>query len=191
MSNDFYQIYTLANKETYPLIHDVIVHPFKVNRDPRGTLTEALKTTWEDVYNQKDMPFSQMYFSETEPGVARDVSEWHVHPGGQRDRFFTIAGTIVTAVFDNRENSPTKGTVNLFLMGETKNDIGQYLLVIPKNTYHGYVVVSDKRAILANFPTKLYDPDEEGRESMNEIKLPDNTVFSWDKVKNIAQEYVK
>src|SRR3989344_7642019 len=158
MTNNYYQIYTLENKDNYPLIHDVIIHPFRVNRDPRGSLTEALKTTWEDVYKEPDMPFAQMYFSETAPGVARDIDQWHVHPSGQQDRFFAIRGTIVTVVYDNRDGSPTKGTVNLFLMGESQNDHGQYLLVIPKHTYHGYVVVSKTPAILGNFPTRLYNP---------------------------------
>ena len=119
-----YDIFTLAKKDSYPLIHDVVIHPLKINRDPRGTLTEALKTTWDDVYNATDRPFTQMYFSQTQPGVARDISEWHVHPSGQEDRFFVIQGTIVTAVYDDRDGSPTKGQLNLFLMGESQDDIG-------------------------------------------------------------------
>ena len=128
-----------------------------------------------------------MYFSETKPGVARDVDQWHVHPGGQEDRFFVIQGTVIVSVFDNRNDSPTKGTLNLLLMGEAADDQGQYLLVIPKKTHHGYVVVSDKPAILGNFPTSLYDPDEEGRESFDKVKLSDGNRFSWDKVKEATK----
>lgn len=181
-----YQLFTLKNKDSYPLIHDVVTHPYKVNRDPRGTLTEALKTTWSDVYNETDRKFTQMYFSQTLPGVARDIDQWHVHPGGQEDRFFVIQGSIVTAIYDTREASPTKGKLNLLLMGETKNDEGQYMVVIPKMTHHGYVVVSQTPAILANFPTRLYDPDEEGRVSFDQVLLPDNSIFSWDKVKELV-----
>ena len=181
-----YDIFTLEKQASYPLIHDVVIHPFKVNRDPRGTLTEVLKTTWEDVYNTTDRPFTQMYFSQTEPGVARDANEWHVHPGGQEDRFYVIKGTIVTVVYDDKEDSPTKGKLNLFLMGETTGDIGQYMLVIPRRTYHGYVVVSKEQAILGNFPTRLYDPNEEGRKPMSTALLPDGSQFSWDKVKQAA-----
>ena len=100
-----YQLFTLKNQASYPLIHDLIIHPFKVNRDPRGSLTEALKTTWEDVYHSDSRPFTQMYFSVSPAGVARDAGEWHVHPGGQEDRFFVIQGSIVTAVYDDRDNS--------------------------------------------------------------------------------------
>ena len=181
-----YKLFTLQNQSTYPLIHDVIIHPYKVNRDPRGTLTEALKTDWPDVYGP-DLPFAQMYFSQTLAGVARDIDQWHVHPSGQQDRFFVISGTIVTAVYDDRDNSPTKGKLNLFLMGETDADSGQYLVLIPKQTYHGYVVISPTPAILGNFPTRLYDPHEEGRKPFSDAKLPDGSLFSWDKVKDAAK----
>ncbi|MBI4035138.1 MAG: dTDP-4-dehydrorhamnose 3,5-epimerase family protein [Candidatus Chisholmbacteria bacterium] len=187
MENNLYPIFTLPNQSSYPLIHDVVIHPFKVNHDPRGTLTEALKTTWDDVYNTNHRPFTQMYFSQTEAGVARDTNEWHVHPTGQEDRFFVIQGTIVTAIYDAREDSPTKSKLNLFLMGETADDVGQYLLVIPQRTYHGYVVVSSQPAILGNFPTRLYDPREEGRTPMKDALLPDGSIFSWDQVKTLVQ----
>ena len=186
-----YQIFTLKNQKPYPLIHDVVIRPLKVNRDPRGTLTEALKTTWPDVYSQKDRAFTQMYFSQTNPGTARDVDQWHVHPGGQEDRFFVIQGTIVTVVYDARDDSPTKGKLNLFLMGEAQADQGQYLLVIPKHTHHGYVVVSSTPAILGNFPTRLYNPKEEGRTSFKEVKLPDGALFSWQKVKQLAKKFTQ
>ena len=183
-----YQLFTLKDQSAYPVIHDVIIHPLKVNHDPRGTLTEALKTTWTDVYNSTDRAFTQMYFSKTEAGIARDTDQWHIHPSGQEDRFFVIQGTIITAVYDHRDNSPTKGQLNLFLMGETPGDAGQYLLVIPKRTHHGYVVISSSPAILGNFPTRLYDPAEEGREPMSQILLPDGSQFSWDKVKALVQK---
>ncbi len=181
-----YQLFTLKNKDSYPLIHDVTIHPFKVNRDPRGTLTEALKTDWPDVFDPHNLPFAQMYYSQTLPDTARDVDRWHYHPGGQQDRFFVISGNIVTAVFDDRPNSPTKGTLNLFYMGETSEDEGQYMVVIPRKTHHGFVVVGNKSAILGNFPTRLYDPDEEKRVMFNEALLPDGNQFSWDKVKELA-----
>jgi len=185
--NALYELITLKNKEKITLIEGAIMRPLKVNRDPRGSLTEVLKTTWEDVYSP-DMPFTQMYYSVTDPGVARDVDRWHFHPGGQQDRFGVIKGDIVVAMYDNREDSATKGALNLFLMGESQKDNGQYLLVIPKQVLHGYVVVSPTPATMFNFPNKLYDPQEEVRIPMTEMKLPDQTVFDWEKVKIAAAE---
>ena len=119
-----YKLFTLKNHTAYPLIHDVVTHQFQVNRDSRGTLTETLKTTWTDVYHPTTRPFTQMYFSQTQPGIPRDTDQWHVHPSGQEDRFFVIQGTIVTAIYDARPNSPTQGQLNLFLMGEAVEDMG-------------------------------------------------------------------
>ncbi len=185
-----YDIFTLSNKSTYPLIHDVVIHPFTVHRDPRGSLTETLKNDWSDVFDPQTRPFAQMYYSQTLPGTARDIDKWHFHPD-QQDRFFVISGNIVTVIFDDRDASPTKGTLNLFLMGETPKDEGQYLVTIPQLTYHGFIVVGSQPAILGNFPTRLYDPNEEKRLPFSEAKLPDGSVFSWDKVKLAAQKIIK
>ena len=99
-SNNVYKIITLDNIMSNNIIHDVTVRPLRVNRDPRGSLTECLRTDWNDVYNTENSPFAQMYYSTTDPGVARDEKEWHFHPGGQQDRFGVIKGDIVVAMLD-------------------------------------------------------------------------------------------
>jgi dTDP-4-dehydrorhamnose 3,5-epimerase len=175
-------VINLNNFQSVDLIHDVIIHPLKVNRDPRGTLTEGLKTTWTDVYEAEQMPFAQMYFSTTDPWVARDEGKWHYHPGGQQDRFGVIRGDIVVAIYDHRDDSSTKGRLNLFHMGESLGDDGQYLLGVPQRSYHGYVVVSDSQATMFNFPTRLYDPSEEVRVPMAETPLADGSIFSYEPV---------
>lgn len=161
----------------------VVIRPLQVNRDPRGTLTETLKITWKEICDQKKRPFTQMYFSKTLPGVARDEDKWHFHPRGQEDRFAVLAGDIVIAIYDRRKDSPTKDFLNLFLMGESQGDTGQYLLLIPFRTLHGFVVVSKKPTVLINYPTRLYDSREEKRIPFTEEKLPDGSIFTWDLVR--------
>jgi dTDP-4-dehydrorhamnose 3,5-epimerase len=124
-----------------------------------------------------------MYFSETQPGVARDEDRWHYHPGGQEDRFGMIKGDIVVALYDDRKESPTYQQLNLFLMGESQKDAGQYLLLIPPQVLHGFVVVSKQPAILINYPTRLYDPKEEQRIPFGEVKLKDGSTFSWEVIR--------
>ena len=177
-----YQIITLNNAHKHQLVSGVVMHSLQVNADPRGTLTEALKTTWDDVYHSKDRPFAQMYFSKTLPETARDVDCWHYHPGGQEDRFGVIQGDIVTVIYDNRPDSPTKGTLNLFAMGQTQGPEGQYLLLVPERTYHGYIVVSTIDAVMFNYPTRLYDKQQEKRLPFTKYKLADGTVFDWQRV---------
>lgn len=176
-------LFTLDKLSTYPLVDGVVVHPLTVNRDDRGTLTEALKSSWKDVYEEQNRPFAQMYFSETQPGVARDEDRWHYHPGGQEDRFGIIKGDIVVALYDDRKESPTYQQLNLFLMGEGQGDMGQYLLLIPPRVLHGFVVVSQQPAILVNYPTRLYDPTEEQRIPFGEVKLKDGSSFSWQAIR--------
>ena len=60
-----------------------------------------------------------------------------------------------------------------------------YIILIPKNTLHGFLVVSNKEAVLLNFPTGLYNPDEEGRIPYEkaQVKTEDGNLFSWDLVR--------
>lgn len=151
----------LSFKEQNNLIDGVLLHKLKVNHDQRGLLIETLKTNWLDVFSE-DSSFYQTYFSLTKPGFARDENMWHVHPT-QTDRFVVVKGNIVFALCDEREDSPTKGALNLFLMGE-KNDVdNQYLLLIPHRVLHSFCVVGQESAYLLAYPSRLYDPKEEGR----------------------------
>lgn len=172
---------TLQNKDSLPLIKDIIIRPLKINKDESGVLVETLRKDWEDVYGE-GREFSMQYYSKTPSGIARDEAVWHYHPTIQDDRFLVISGAIVTAVADYRKESETYGLLNLFYM---KGDESPYLLLIPRQTLHGFMVVSSEDAILLNFPTGLYNPSEEGRIPYEEanIKLSDGSLFSWDFVR--------
>lgn len=174
---------TLKNQKD--LICDVVAYPLKVNCDPRGILVETLKTNWSEVFGE-NRPFAQNYYSLTESGIARDEKTWHYHPR-QEDRFVVIQGDIVVAIYDWCKESSTYGKLNLFKMGESEGEGGQFLLLIPRNTLHGFCVVSKKPAILLNFPTLLYNLEEEGRISHQEagVKFPDGKPFSWDLVRKV------
>lgn len=177
-------IFTLDKKESYPLIKDVVAYPLKVNSDERGILVESLKKNWDQVYDSRLRPFAQCYYSITRPGTARDVDRWHYHPTAQEDRFVVIKGDIIVALFDLRQESKTYGTLNLFAMGESQGDDGQYLLLIPVNVLHCFKNTGNKEAILLNFPTKLYDSKEEGRIPFKEVKFPNGTTFDWSLITN-------
>jgi len=178
-----YKYFDLSKLGPFDLINDVVIHPLRVNRDPRGILVEIMKKDWQNIFDDKKMPFAQSYYSITKSGAARDENLWHYHPGGQQDRFGVIKGEIVVAIFDWRKDSSTYGKLNLFHMGEIANDKGQYLVLVPARCLHGFVVVSEKPAILFNYPTRLYDSDEEKRIPLPKVKLKDKTIFSWDKVR--------
>lgn len=171
---------TLANKNRVNLVEDVLMYPLKVNRDESGILIETLRADWKDIYG-KDRGFAMQYFSVTDSGVARDETVWHCHPN-QEDRFLVAQGEIMVAVADNRQDSKTFGLLNLFHM---KADMNPYILLIPKATLHGFLVVSNTPAILLNFPTRLYNFSEEQRVSHEEaqVKQSDGSLFSWNQVR--------
>lgn len=171
---------TLANKNSVNLVKDILMYPLKVNKDESGILVETLRTDWKEIYGQ-GREFAMQYFSVTDSGVARDETVWHYHPH-QEDRFLLAQGEIVVAIADNRQDSETFGLLNLFQM---KADIDPYILLIPKGTLHGFLVVSNIPAVLLNFPTHLYNPSEEQRLPYEEaqIKQSDGPLFSWNQVR--------
>lgn len=177
------KLINLGNYNNQRLIKDVLLYPLKVNKDESGILVETLRRDWPGIYG-KGREFFMQYYSVTPSGLARDEDLWHYHPTVQEDRFLVIKGEIVVAVADNRQESPTKGLLNLFHM---QSQVDPYILLIPKRTLHGFMVVSKEDAVLLNFPTGLYNPKEEGRVPYNEakVKLPSEKDFKWD----IVREY--
>ncbi|MBI3341958.1 dTDP-4-dehydrorhamnose 3,5-epimerase family protein [Candidatus Curtissbacteria bacterium] len=157
------------------LIEGVVVRQLKVHKDASGTLFETLRNDWGDVYGDINAPFAMQYMSQTPPGLARDEDEWHVHKN-QKDRFVCISGKIVTAIYDPREDSKTKGELNLFEMSPDAEE-QMYMVVIPEETYHGFMVVSQIPGMLLNFPTQLYTGEDEGR-------VKHAGEFNWQDVRN-------
>jgi len=176
------ELITLRDKDKTKLIEGVLLYPLKVNRDKSGILVETLRKDWKDIYGA-NREFAMQYYSVTRSGIARDEDVWHYHPNIQEDRFLVAQGAIVTAVADNRRDSPTYGYLNLFYMQADKDP---YILLIPRQTLHGFLVISKNPAVLLNFPTTLYNKKEEGRipYAQAQVKLPDGSLFSWSKVRH-------
>ena len=167
-----YQYLNLASQQD--LVHGVVIRKLVLHKDESGSLVETLRDDWDDVFNKNDKRFAMQYMSTTPPGIARDEDRWHVHQF-QKDRFICVSGRIVTAVYDSRKTSKTYQKLNLFVMGPDREE-EMYMVVIPEKTYHGFMVISQTPGILLNFPTRLYNPKDEGR-----VK---NEIFSWQKVRD-------
>jgi len=91
------------------LIEGVAARRAKVIPDERGRLGEIMRA--DDPWFEK---FGQVYFTTTYPGV---VKAWHYHKK-QTDHFYVTKGTLKVALYDEREDSPTRGTVNEIYLGE-------------------------------------------------------------------------
>jgi dTDP-4-dehydrorhamnose 3,5-epimerase len=132
------------------MIDGVKTKPLKVIPDERGRLMEVLRA--DDELFRK---FGQVYMTTAYPGV---VKGWHYHKK-QWDHFVCVKGMMKVVLYDVREDSPTRGEVNEFFLGE-HNPI---LLQIPPYVYHGFKCISDQESIIINIPTEVYrydDPDE-------------------------------
>ena len=166
-------------------IDGATIRALKVNRDPRGTLTELLRADWPDVFGE-EMPFAQVYTSTTGAGVARDEQQWHVHRY-QTDRFYCVAGRIVVVIADARVDAPTHREVMFVELAAQGDAPAPLVVTIPPGTLHGFVVTSDGPATLLNFPNRLYDASDEGRVPFADagVTLPDGTPFTYDIVRDL------
>ncbi len=175
------ELITLKNKNEHKIIEDVLLYPLKVNLDETGgTLVETLRRDWEGIYGP-GRDFQMQYFSVTNPGIARDEKVWHFHLN-QEDRFIVAAGEVITAVADFRKDSQDYGLLNLFHMRSLDDP---FIVLIPKGTLHGFMVVSNEPAVLLNFPTALYNPQDELRVPYKEANIKDSqgVLFSWDTIR--------
>ena len=145
------------------MIEGIEIKQLKRHSDERGFLMEMLRSD-DDIYTN----YGQSYVSLNYPGVIR---AWHYHKK-QDDFWVCVKGMIKAVVYDSRENSPTKGEVNEFFLG----DHNPILLKIPVGTMHGYKTCGVEPSLLINFPSNVYDrndPDEY-REKWNSPNIPYN-----------------
>ena len=191
MSTPFASLPILTPERCHGLIQDVVLRPLQRNEDPRGVLVETLRADWADVYDPVERPFAQCYYSITKPGVARDEDRWHVHQH-QDDRFLAINGQLMVAIYDPRPGSPTRGQLNLFHIGPDAPGDSDFLVLIPRQTLHGFLVTGAQPGTLLNYPTRLYDPADEGRIPFTEAgaTFPDGSPFSWQSVRDVLGLHV-
>lgn len=128
-------------------IDGVRTKQLRVIPDERGRLMEMLRSD-DEIFEK----FGQAYLTTAFPGV---VKAWHYHKV-QVDHWVVVKGTAKVALYDPREDSPTKGMVNEFFMGE-HNPI---LLRIPAGVHHGFKCVGEEEVYVINFPTEVYHYDQ-------------------------------
>lgn len=146
------------------MIWGVVVKPLRVIPDERGRLMEILRA--DDSIFEK---FGQVYLTTTYPGI---IKAWHYHKL-QDDNITVVKGMLKLVLYDMREDSPTKGELNEFFLGE-HNPI---LVHVPKGVHHGWKCISQEEALVINCVTEPYNykqPDE--------YRLPYNTdqiPYDW------------
>ena len=129
------------------MIDGVLVVPLKQIPDERGKVMHMLKAT--DAHFET---FGEIYFSVVYPGV---IKGWHLHKK-MTINYAVVSGQIKLVLYDQRENSPTKGELMELFVGEDN-----YVLVkVPPDVVNGFKGVGVKPAIVANCTTIPHDPEE-------------------------------
>lgn len=132
------------------MIDGVKTKALRVIPDERGRVAEILRA--DDPLFKK---FGQVYLTTTYPQV---VKAWHYHKV-QTDNIAAIKGMIKLVLHDPREDSPTKGEINEFFIG----DHNPLLVQVPHRIHHGWKCISEEEAMIINIPTEAYaycEPDE-------------------------------
>jgi len=146
------------------MIHDVKTKKLRVIPDDRGRLMEILRSDDEAFEN-----FGQVYLSTTYPGV---VKAWHFHKL-QKDNFCCVKGMVQLVLADTREDSPSKGAIDEFVIGEHN----PLLVQVPIGVYHGWKCLGPEESLVINIPTNTYNYEEP-----DEYRLDphDNGIIEYD-----------
>jgi len=129
------------------MIDRVLVKPLKQIVDERGKVMHMLRSDDENFEK-----FGEIYFSVVNPGA---IKAWHLHPKMALN-YAVVSGMIKLVLYDNRENSPTKGELMEIFMGDNN-----YVLVhVPVGVINGFKGIDTKPSIVANCATIPHDPSE-------------------------------
>lgn len=145
------------------MIEGVFIKQLKQIPDERGNIMHMMRS--DEPHFKK---FGEIYFSTVYPGV---VKGWHVHKTMTLN-YAVVSGTIKLVLYDQRDESATKGEVMEFFIGENN-----YVLVqIPPGIANGFKGIGIKPAIVANCATEPHDPEEITRIDPFENNIP----YNWE-----------
>ncbi|RJQ38991.1 MAG: dTDP-4-dehydrorhamnose 3,5-epimerase [Dehalococcoidia bacterium] len=144
------------------LIEGVKVIPLRRIPDERGTIFHMLRAT--DSHFQK---FGEIYFST----IYKDVIKgWHQHREMTLS-YACIFGRIKLVLYDERKESPTKGSLVEIFLGQDSYS----LVVIPPEVWNGFKGMSEPYAMVANCCTHVHDP----LRSMRLDPLKNHIPYDW------------
>jgi dTDP-4-dehydrorhamnose 3,5-epimerase len=131
------------------MINGVKTKQLKVISDERGWISEILRCD-DDLFDK----FGQVYLS---VAYKERVKAWHYHKI-QTDNFTCVKGMMKVVLYDDRENSPTKGEISEYFIGERS----PILISVPPRVWHGFKAIDEAAYFISipNFPYNYNEPDE-------------------------------
>lgn len=144
------------------MIHGVKVKPLRQICDERGKVMHMLRADDPDFSG-----FGEIYFSTVFPGA---IKGWHIH----RKMVLNYAvphGRIKFVLFDDREDSPTRGEVNELFLGPDSYQ----LVTVPPLVWNGFKGVGTEMALVANCASIPHDATEIDRLDPFDSRIP----YDW------------
>ena len=89
-----------------------------------------------------------------------------------KQNFCVPFGKLKLVLFDDRENSKTKGLINELILDDSKN---YKRVTIPKNIWYSFKCLSDPYCLLLNISNIEHNPLESTTMDINTKKIP----YSW------------
>ena len=146
-------------------IDGVVFNETAVIGDDRGVILELIDLRQE--YWSAGAPY--VYFGTTRP---RRAKGWGMHKN-HTDRYMMLAGEMLLVLFDDRDDSPTRGVVQEFYL--TRDGLNQ--ITIPPGIWHAHYNPGTTDLLFANAPSQPFqhdDPDK-WRLDLDDPRIP----YTW------------
>lgn len=127
------------------MIEGIFVEPLKVISNEKGKLMHMIRSDSSYFKN-----FGEIYFSTVNPGF---IKGWKKHRK-MRQHIAVPVGNIRLVIYDDRENSRTKNSIDEFFIGEANYQ----LVSIPPLVWYAFKAVGNSYALIANCPDLPHDP---------------------------------
>lgn len=142
----------MAESVTEPM-QGVFVAALKLIPNERGRLMEVQSS------DDPNCPgIAQVYVTQSFRHV---VKAWYRH-SRQIDQIAVVSGLVKLVLYDDRENSRTRGELCEIILGE----LAPKLVRIPPGVWHGFKAIGNQDAFLLHLNSTAFsaaDPDEERR----------------------------
>ena len=144
------------------MIEGVKITPLKQIFDERGKVMHMLRSD-----SQNFIKFGEIYFSCTYPGA---IKAWHLHKKMTLN-YAVIHGAIKFVLYDDRQNSQTKGEIQEFFISPENYQ----LVTVPPGIWNGFKGIGDETSVVANCSTEPHSQNEIVRKEYNDNSIP----YDW------------
>lgn len=141
---------TPGGRLTRGLMHGSVLKESHHIVTANGLTTELHRTDWGILGDLRQVIHVALH--------AGALSAWHLHRR-QTDHLLALSGHLRVALYDGREDSPSRGQVDIHHLAGARPQ----LLVIPPGVWHGIQCLGAEAASFVNYFDREYDhadPDE-------------------------------